>query len=295
MSCAVDSLDGAPGCSRAQVVPWYLQQEARPGGCPLEAAVHDLYQFGVPTEMNATIAELEARGIASYRHYYGFDSFRGLPSEQGAKLPPAGQWKAGQFSDVLAMSPDFKEIFDRATWQRRYHPVAGSVSKPLSVDGVVRIRERELLAHLKRIKLVAGFYNESLTSSLAAHAHPAQYVDVNCDLYVSTLDALRWLFKHGLARAGSLIGYDDWLETPYLTGGESKAHLEISREFRVRFEYLPRRGCLRPLYFRVRSVGGAPDHGITPALEKASLAHQCHHRRKMCERESGSLFEGRRT
>eukprot|EP00959_Pyramimonas_sp_CCMP1952_P178768 3736722-Pyramimonas_sp.AAC.2 len=45
-----------------------------------------------------------------------------------------------------------------------------------------------------RAKFVKGFYNESLTdAALAAHGRrmrPAVYVDVDCDLYVSTYQVL---------------------------------------------------------------------------------------------------------
>lgn len=45
-------------------------------------------------------------------------------------------------------------------------------------------------------------------------------VDINCDLYVSTTQALGWLLSNGLLVAGSLVGYDDWYETPFMMGGE---------------------------------------------------------------------------
>ena len=114
-------------------MPWYLQQEALPGGCPVAGTEHDLYQFGVPTEMNSTVAELERLGMASYQHYYGFDSFIGLPDEaHGVQLPP-GQWMAGQFSDVHQLSSDYREVFNRATWTRSYVPIArGRRSRPLT-------------------------------------------------------------------------------------------------------------------------------------------------------------------
>ena len=60
-----------------------------------------------------------------------------------------------------------------------------------------------------RVELVAGFYNVSLTTSIARRARPAHYVDINCDLFVSTRGALAWLLSNGLLVVGSLVGYDD--------------------------------------------------------------------------------------
>lgn len=56
-----------------------------------------------------------------------------------------------------------------------------------------------------RVKLVPGFFNISLTDELARHAPPALYADINGDLYISAVQVLDWLFKHAIARAGTLI------------------------------------------------------------------------------------------
>ena len=36
-----------------------------------------------------------------------------------------------------------------------------------------------------------------------------RYVDVDCDLHTSSVDALAWLFESGLVAVGTLFGYDD--------------------------------------------------------------------------------------
>ena len=93
--------------------------------------------------------------------------------------------------------------------------------------------------------MVAGFYNASLTRSLAIQAFPALYVDLDADLTISTEQALDWLLGHGLLVRGSLVGYDDWHEAPFLRGGESLAHLRITRRFEVEWEHLPTSDLLR--------------------------------------------------
>lgn len=145
----------------------------------------------------------------------------------------------------------------------------------------------------RRIRLVPGFFNVSLTVPIARSARPAAYIDLNVDLHVSTVDALSWLLRHGLVRRGTLIGYDDWLETPYLSGGQTRAHVEVAETYHVEFEYLPMAtptpagtcALARPLFFRVLSVGRVARHGITRELERFLQAHQCVLRewRELCQ------------
>ena len=79
---------------------------------------------------------------------------------------------------------------------------------------------------------------------------PAKFIDIDCDLYASTKEALDWAFKAKIAQPGTLIGYDDWwtlscdaehlfaTSDPVghpLLSGEGRAHLEITRAYGVRF------------------------------------------------------------
>ena len=61
---------------------------------------------------------------------------------------------------------------------------------------------------LRSIKLVPGRYDESLKPGLATTLgmRPAAYVDIDCDLYVSTISALDWLYASRLIVPGTLIG-----------------------------------------------------------------------------------------
>ena len=130
--------------------------------------------------------------------------------------------------------------------------------------------ERSLDASSKRVRLIPGFFNETLTAKLAKEIAPASYVDINCDLYVSTSQALDFLFRFHIARPGTLISYDDWHETP-LHNGESLAHEEAARMWNVEFEYLPHAACEAAAFptltfFRVRSIGVRAEPGLTANL-----------------------------
>ena len=43
---------------------------------------------------------------------------------------------------------------------------------------------------------------------------PASYIDVDCDIYTGSIQALEWAFRSGVAQVGTVIGYDDWWVMP---------------------------------------------------------------------------------
>ena len=65
-----------------------------------------------------------------------------------------------------------------------------------------------------RVRWVPGFYNVTLTRAFAKRAAPALFVDMDCDLYSSTYQALDWLLSHKLVSPArgvhSMLSYDDW-------------------------------------------------------------------------------------
>lgn len=108
-----------------------------------------------------------------------FDSFVGLPSESPGEL-------------------------QRATWIRGTFKVdENQVMSRLTADGFGGSRHN---------RLVKGFFNESLTPSLASELRTADVVDVDSDIYISAYQALDWVFTHGLARRGTLVVYDDFMD-----------------------------------------------------------------------------------
>ena len=174
-----------------------------------------MLQFGVPTEMAGIIAKLEQGrdSHGTYSTYFGFDSFMGLPPEDPKTLmPPGGIWREGAYSLVTSttrtaayLSGLSKDMKSKALVPEKFL----SRHRQPDVSSAVKYWEAQLKAAEKRVRLIPGFYNETLTTKLAKEMEPASYVDINCDLYVSTAHALQWLFKHRIARPGTLISYDD--------------------------------------------------------------------------------------
>lgn len=107
--------------------------------------------------------------------YVGFDSFEGLP--------------------------EITEIDRQDIWEK------GKLAYPEEKfkDTVV--------AHgipAEKLKIVAGFYDASLTKDLAEKLLPkkAAVIYIDCDLYVSTVSVLRWISP--FLQVGTVIVFDDW-------------------------------------------------------------------------------------
>ena len=266
-NCDVAFLPTSLQCkSRSEVLAWYYANEQACRG-PASLAEHDKMQYGVPSEMQ-NIAENAQ--IPAHRLYWGFDSFRGLPSEANDEPYKNPLWKPGVFSDVYGMAPGFRTVSKPRDGVWRYESKSAD-AQPLSVEAAMHRRMTHMQGERNRMKLVPGFYNESLTPALAATARPVSFADFNCDLTVSTLQAQRWLFTHKLLRPGSLISYDDWFHAPF-GFGESAAHIEVSHEFKVEYEHLGKElrqgwgAACKLVFFRIKSIGRHADPAITPRL-----------------------------
>ena len=109
-------------------------------------------------------------------HFYGFDSFAGLPPVEG--IDRSHNWFfEGQFAAAKT-----------------------EVARNLDQRGVDR----------DKVTLVEGFFNDSLTPELKQQ-HPFKPVSVamiDVDLYSSTCEVLSWL--QDFLVSGSIVIFDDW-------------------------------------------------------------------------------------
>lgn len=188
----------------------------------------------------------EFRKVYPFTLFWGFDSFKGLPrTEKDIKIE---NWHEGQFSTTYSLDD-----------------LVGKVGQP--------------------VKFIEGFYNESLIPGLniANNMQPAEFIDIDVDLYISAVQALDWVFSSGIAVRGTIIGYDDWWFIPCtpkghnlhpLETGEGKAHYEMTRKHGVRFRCVAgpcrrlsedevRANCMRP-HFVIEAIGDASQawHGF---------------------------------
>lgn len=175
----------------------------------------DVYQFGVYAglSMRAISKRLRDAGVP-FRTLWGFDSFSGLPSENGEQTRTRYIRSAG---------------FQEGAWN-----IASAWGE---TDGA-RIRQRlETYVRDDRVRWVVGYYNETLTPDLASRVAPALYVDMDCDLYSSAKAALDWLFQNRLLVPGSVVGYDDWLQGG--RHGVQRAHAEAASQYNASFRSVP--------------------------------------------------------
>lgn len=179
---------------------WRWLVPAFAAAVPAAPDLEDIYCFGAAHghTVRDLVLAYRAAGLALPR-LHAFDSFMGLPDEEPG-VPAAPNFVAGAYACTM------EEFLRR-------------------VDALA-LPSGALTVH-------PGWFADTLQPSLiSSHRFaPAVYVDVDCDLYVSTRDALRFMLRHRLLRRGSLIGYDDWGDSESIGGGESRAHHELVDEF----------------------------------------------------------------
>jgi hypothetical protein len=145
------------------------------------------------------------------REIWGFDSFQGL-SHPNPNYD-SNFWKEGMYSASL-----------------------------------VDVRERVNAQKRPRIKLVEGFFSESLKSAQAEKLGEVCFARIDCDLYQPACECLKFL-THRLSD-GSVLVFDDWTHDNRM--GEGRAFAEwVPTAPHLKFEFL----CLGPwdhLYLRVR-------------------------------------------
>jgi O-methyltransferase len=107
--------------------------------------------------------------------YVAFDSFEGLPEIGAIDQQPI--WEKGKLKTAEV---DFADMVSRAGMPR------------------------------KRLTMIKGFYDQSLTDGLAQRLLPrrAAIIYVDCDLYLSTVPILD--FIKPLLQEGAVIAFDDW-------------------------------------------------------------------------------------
>jgi hypothetical protein len=155
----------------------------------------DYLEFGTfqGRSFTAFFRAAEKYGLNDMR-FFGFDSFEGLPETTTCGPPKPGGSPAAFAAGNYACSQDEFE----ATLRRN------------EVD-------------ISKVTLIPGFYSESLTESLKTELaiDSAGIVNVDCDIYESTVDVLSFVTDY--LRTGSLLLFDDWLAYAHPFRGEQKA------------------------------------------------------------------------
>ena len=189
----------------------------------------DIYEFGVFT--GSRLVEF-ATVFKGFGNMYGFDSFIGFPTEQAGVYIPNTRWKKGGDSATAALEE----------WTGR---------NVTAIGNFIRGRIATLSPTVaSRTFFVEGYFNDSLTDALVRSTpfQPALLVDLDCDLYISTIQALRWLLTYRILVPTSIVRYDDWQSKDRNATwgqfgslwGQALAHHEITREFGLTWRDLGR-------------------------------------------------------
>ena len=170
-----------------------------------------LVEFGVYRgKWVRQIHEMTERAGLGDREIYGFDSFKGLSAPHAQFDIPF--WNEGMYAVPKA------EV--EAALNTTQHP---------------------------RIRLVEGFFSESLRGEEARRLGPVAFAHIDCDIYEPALQCLHFL--GGRLSHGALLVFDDWPHD--LRFGEGRAFAEwLPAVPGLRFEFLGM-GPWDHLYLRV--------------------------------------------
>lgn len=194
---------------------------------------NDLYQFGVFQGFSMRyVAQNFRKANASFSRMWGFDSFQGLPNEGTNEGDPAVRvdklgLQAKSTKGLRIKNGDYNN-FAKTLW----FPGALDMRKVFGSDDFLEIVDKvSKRIGDPRVEFVRGFFNESLTEATFKMLpfRPALYVDIDVDLYSSTVQVLEWLLTSQILVPGTVIYYDDWMSGGVL--GNKKAHQESFAKF----------------------------------------------------------------
>lgn len=148
---------------------WHYLYKAKVHGDYLEFGVYEGVSFSLALR---AAGKFYSPGQEGAPRFYAFDSFQGLPKPSSSRDSDAFQQ-----GEYFSTEKTFKSKIARA-------------------------------ARGWAVKTIAGFYSKSLVPSLAKEIKLASFITIDCDLYDSTREALR--FSTELLQTGTVIYFDDW-------------------------------------------------------------------------------------
>lgn len=88
----------------------------------------------------------------------------------------------------------------------------------------------------KNVKLVKGWFEDSLPSFIKEHPEKCSFIHIDCDLYSSTKTIFDNL--HNKVQKGTILIFDEFFNYPGWKEGEYKAFMEFIEFYNVKFEYI---------------------------------------------------------
>lgn len=90
----------------------------------------------------------------------------------------------------------------------------------------------------ENVRLVKGWFNETLPAFVKEHPEPCAFIHVDCDLYSSTKTIFNEL-KNQIV-PGTVIAFDEYFNYPGWQESEYKAFMEFIAWSGLNFEYIAR-------------------------------------------------------
>lgn len=90
----------------------------------------------------------------------------------------------------------------------------------------------------KQVRLVRGYFEETLPDFLERNDQPCAFVHIDCDLYNSTLFVLRNLHAHHKLVRGTIILFDELYNYQYFENHEFKAFVEFFQESGLKYSWI---------------------------------------------------------
>jgi hypothetical protein len=88
----------------------------------------------------------------------------------------------------------------------------------------------------KNVRLVKGWFHETLPGFLMEHSEPFAFVHIDCDTYESTLMVLDLIEKR--IRVGTIVVFDEYFGYRRWRDGEYKAWQEFVARTQMKYEYV---------------------------------------------------------
>ena len=88
----------------------------------------------------------------------------------------------------------------------------------------------------KNVKLIKGWFNNTLPSFREKHPESCSFIHIDCDLYFSTKTIFDNL--HNKIKEGTIIVFDEFFNYPGWKEGEYKAFIEFVNSHNIKYEYI---------------------------------------------------------
>lgn len=170
----------------------------------------DIYEFGVYSGISIKNLLEKYTEFNIPTNVWGFDSFCGLPKELKEKLH-YDVWGEGEFS-----SCDYLNV-------KTPEEAANLIKQSIQKD------------HSNQIEMIVGFYEDSLKTAYNPNMKPASWLDIDVDLYSSTIEAMEFMINNNLIVPGTLLYFDDYKGTEF---GEGRALKELTEKYDLKLNKL---------------------------------------------------------